>query len=140
MNYYVFLTTLTDNNLAGQSLGSSLFNAIFTLLMFVFVVFLAYYSTKLIAKAKNARKGGNLTVLEAASVGMQGTIQLVKVGKQVFLIGVTRDKISFISEIDPESLNQENTAEIIPLRKIPLTFEHYLNKFSKKKEDDSEQK
>lgn len=142
MDYSFVLAQTLDNGLTTPSSVGTFFDGVLMLVIFLFVVFLAYYSTKLISKAKGGmRKGSNLVSIEAIGVGMQATLQLVKVGEQVFLIGVTRDKISLISEIDPSSLNLPNAeARAITLHKLPKTFEQYLDKHFNKTKDEPEQK
>lgn len=141
MSYFILLETTIDNGLTKPSSIGTFFDGILMLAIFLFVVFLAYYSTKLISRAKGGvRKGSNLTLIEAIGVGLQGTIQLVKAGEKVFLIGVTKDKISLIAEIDPaELIQKDSSAETLAFGNLPKTFEHYLNKHFRKNNDELEQ-
>ena len=101
------------------------------LLAFIVVCFLAYYSIRLMGRAKNIRGSSNIRIVEAASVGFQHTIQLVKVGEQYFLIGVSRSGVTKIGEVNPESINFDTR----PLSEMP--FEKYFTKFLGKNKDEA---
>lgn len=105
----------------------SLFGQSFFLVIFCIVlIFLAFYATKWLSRAKIAGKlGGNIHVIEAASVGLNCVIQLVKVGNKYFLIGVSKEKVTFLAEIDEEELNFSDKTE-------SPSFEKYIQKFMNK--------
>lgn len=98
---------------------------IFLILVFVGVIILAYYSTKWVASAKTARRNGNLNVIESMSVGHQGAVQIIRVGKKYFLIGITKENVSLLSDID------ENDIEIIENKPqiISASFDKYFKKY-----------
>lgn len=103
------------------------------IIVFIGVLVLAYYSTKWIASSRfNFRKSSNVKIIESISVGYQSTIQLVKVGSKFFLIGVTKESVTFLTEVD-EEINEENDKQNDS--KIP--FEKYLQDyFNKRKKHD----
>ncbi|MCL2752628.1 MAG: flagellar biosynthetic protein FliO [Defluviitaleaceae bacterium] len=74
----------------------------------VFVVLLAYFSLRLIGRARGGVKADrNIKIIEAIGVGVQSTIQLIKVGDKFFLIGVSRGNIVSLGEVDAESVTIE---------------------------------
>ncbi len=97
---------------------------LFVLVAFVVVLVLAYYFTKFIARSRLGLKGStNIKVLESVAVGYQSTVQLVKVADEYMLIGVTKDKITFLTNVKPDNLRfQEQAQTVVP-------FEKYLSGF-----------
>lgn len=102
----------------------------FLIIIFVIILFLAYLSTKWIARAKISNgRNRNLHIIESVSVGIQGTVQLVKAGERFFLIGVTKEKITFLSEVDNILIEDEKK-----VMNQNFHFENFLNDyFSKRK-------
>ena len=74
---------------------------------FVIVLFLAYYITRFLgASGRLSRaRGANIKVLEATSVGQAGSVQLVRVGQKVLLLGVTKEHISVLTEMTEDELD-----------------------------------
>ena len=112
----------------------------FFLLMFIFIIVLAlaYFVTKWIAASKSGRKGGNIKVMEAVTVGNRNTLQLIKAGTKYYLIGVTKDKISFLTEVDDQSIDIGPPEQ--GLLAHPIPFEKYFNKFFNKQNGDENDK
>ncbi|MBR1736712.1 MAG: flagellar biosynthetic protein FliO [Firmicutes bacterium] len=93
----------------------------FLIIVFIFILFLAYYSTKLIAKAKSGSIiGGNIKIIESFSLGINASLQIVKVGGKYFLISVTKDNINLISEIEEDKL------ELNEKKNFDLKFENVI--------------
>lgn len=115
--------------------GLSTLNTIWQLFVFivatVFVVFLAYFSLRLMGGSKNKGKGRNIKVIEAAGIGYNNNAVLVSVGDKCFLVGVGRGGVMPIGEINPDSLGELPSAPNMP-------FEKHLMKFFKKGNKDAE--
>ena len=125
----VTLTTTAPDLLA------QIWNFVVLVVVFVAVVALAYFSLRLMGRAKNSRGfGGNIKVIEAAGLGFQNTVQLVKAGDKYFLIGVSRTGITLIGEVDEASLNLHKPAA----PQVP--FENILSKFFNKEKPEEEDK
>jgi flagellar protein FliO/FliZ len=113
------------------------FDLIWRLGAFALVVGLAFFVTRFLAKAQFSRKStANLRVVEAASVAPQSTVQLVKAGERLFLLGVTRERITFLAEINDDDLTagtgQNEHEEVF---KTPVPLEKYLKIFRRDKKD-----
>jgi len=121
MTQGVMLTT------TAPGLFAQIWNFFVLVLVFAIIVALAYFSIRLMGRAKNTRGfGGNIKVIEAAGLGFQNTVQLVKAGDKYFLIGVSRTGITLIGEVDEAGLNLgKQDAPQMP-------FESVLSRFSKK--------
>lgn len=134
---YLNYILITQSNVGKGNNWSSTLGMLgqFFLLIIVFIVILllVYYSTKWLASSKlSIRKNSNVRIIESISVGYQSTIQLIKVGSKLFLIGVTKESVTFLTEIDEEINEDENKQNDF---KVP--FEKYLQEyFNKKKKHD----
>jgi len=133
---YFSLTATGVSSILGQGvmltatapdLLAQIWNLVLLIIAFVAIVALAYFSLRLMGRAKNSRGfGGNVKVIEATGLGFQNTVQLVKAGDKYFLIGVSRTGITLIGEVNEESLNLSKSA--VP--QVP--FENVLSKFFNK--------
>ncbi len=102
----------------------------FLLFIFIFVILLAYFVTKKLATLGTTQmQGKNLKILETTQVSMSQQIHLVQVGDQMFTIGVSKDRITYLTEIDSNSIN----LDLYTTAKQEASFEHYLKKWTQKK-------
>jgi flagellar protein FliO/FliZ len=96
------------------------------LILFFAILFLAYYISRYVARLQMGRGSkGNISVIEAISIGPNKTLQLVRVGGSYMVIGVSKDNITFIQDVDKESLVLDEGQSVIPFNSI-------LNKFVQK--------
>ena len=112
------------NKVSGNN-WSSIINMLgqffFLIVVFIFILFLAYYSTKLIAKAKSGSiTGGNIKIIESFSLGINASLQIIKIGGRYFLISVTKENIRLISEI------REDELKIGETKNFDLKFENVI--------------
>ena len=82
------------------------------ILLCVIIIVACYYTTRFIGKRSQGGQGHtggkNIKALETFRVTQNKYLQLIKCGDKYLLIGVTKDNISVLSEIDPESLLTES--------------------------------
>lgn len=77
------------------------------LILFFLILYGAYLASKFAARFQNGRVSGkNMTIIEAISVGPGKTLQIVRVGKTYMVVGVSKDQITYLKEIDPSELQQ----------------------------------
>lgn len=89
------------------------------LLLFLVILYAAYFTTKYTAKLQSGRTmGKNITIVEAISVGPQKTLQIVRVGETYMVVGVSRDRITYLREIDPSELEIKPQEETLSFGKI----------------------
>lgn len=106
------------------------------ILIVAFVGLLAYYSTKLLASSRTIRKRSskrNLEVIENLTVGAQAMTQIVRVGEQYFFIGVTKENVTLLAELDKSQLN------ITDIEKLDVenSFDKVLKRFIKRNDTDA---
>jgi len=99
--------------------------------MFSGIIISAYYVTKWIGGVQfQKNQGKNIKIIESIGIGPQKVLQLIQVGTQIFLIGITKEHIIFITEIDSTNIicsNQEEGANV--------SFQSYLKQWLDKRED-----
>ena len=98
------------------------------IVVFAIVLFLAYFSTKWIASMRmGVRNNSVLKLISSMPVGGGSSIQLIKVGEKYFLIGVSKENITYITEVDSNDITYDN------VEKPKFSFEKCLkecyNKF-----------
>lgn len=113
-------------------------------LAFGVVVVLAYFFTKWIAGVRYRRgAGSNLQLLESIMLNQQTYLQLVRVGKRYFVLGLTKNSVTHISEVDKGDISEsafhsEKVDSGVPM----VNFGKYLQKIVRKqssKDDHSNQ-
>lgn len=78
---------------------------IVAMLMFLFVIILCYAATKFIATyQKKIMSKGNIEVVEVKRISNNKFLEIVKIGKEYLVLGVSKDNISMITKIEKEDL------------------------------------
>ena len=127
--FFLNSTSAGANSWASSSLIQTVSQLFFILIVFVGILILAVYVTKLVGGAKYAHRGDdNLKLMDSIGLGFQNGIHLVKVGKKYVLLGITKDKITFLCELNENEIdNSDISTEDKP------SFETYLNRIMSKK-------
>lgn len=96
-----------------SSQGESLFQLVIVLFIFVVVLIMTYYATKWMAGyQKQQQIGKNLHVVETVRVGNNKFVEIVQTGKDHYIvIGVGKDEIVFLGNLDAEAVNIEETSD-----------------------------
>jgi flagellar protein FliO/FliZ len=111
--------------------NGSLIQAIFILLLFVAIMFGAYYTSKFVGKHQmNRTKNSNLKIIEVIQVSPGKTVQLIKTGEEFILIGVSKENITFLKSIDKENINLEYMKQF---SQAPVSFKEQFQKILDKK-------
>ena len=95
------------------------------LLILAFVLFLAYYTSKLTAKFQNnLTKGQSMSVVETIRLQDGKFLQIVKVSDRYIVLGLGKEEITYICELDemPErvedSVSSDNSGFLAVLNKF----------------------
>ncbi len=108
-------------------------------IMLIIVVALAYFSTKWIASAKLINRSNSaINIIDSVGVGINASILLIKVGDQFFLVGLTKERITFLSEVSSENVSSTDIKHDIrpPLFKDVLQSISQYGKKNKQAEGD----
>ena len=98
------------------------------------VALLAYFVTKKMAGARFAgQKSGNLAIVESINVGGQAIVQLVKAGEKYIVIGVTKERITLLGEVDKDDIVQQAPVD---LKTLNTPFGKVLSRFIKDSQED----
>ncbi len=99
----------------------------------LFVSFLAYLSIKFLGKGTYLRrKTANMQLLETLSLSIGCLLSIVKIGDKFYLIGHTKDKITYCTMVDGDSFEFQEISE------INNEFSKLLNKFIKSDKNNTE--
>ena len=128
-----FFSILSDSAVLG--LGSPATDTFFSLLRFLgatlLVAFLAYYATKKMAGARlRIGKPGNLRVIDSVNINAHAAVQIVKAGDKFLAVGVTRERITLLAEVD-----KEHISEPIVDDSIETPFSKVLSRFVQQPKD-----
>ena len=94
----------------------------YIILVFAAIILMAYFATKWIAGARMGGKrggAGNIKLIESYAVNMQASLQIIRVGRKYLLIGVTKDRFNYLTELSEDDLNiSAQTAQVLPFENI----------------------
>lgn len=99
-----------------------------SLLMFLFVLAACYLTTVWIAKLQRGKVGqGNFEVLEVYRISNQKSLQIVRIGKNYYILSVTKDRVDKIDKIKEEDFTRIETE----LPDVASSFAQILEKVKK---------
>lgn len=100
------------------------------ILIFIFVLALTYFATKLTAGLQKGRlAGSNVEVLETFKIAPTKYIQVVRVGGKYFSYVVCKDTVTLLGEMTKDDISEFNKAETSST--INVNFKEILDKFKK---------
>lgn len=83
------------------------------LIAFAVIVAAAYYVSKYFGKyALKARENSNIKVVETSRITVDKYLQIIEVNGQYFLIGISKNNISLISELDADKIKDCASKEV----------------------------
>lgn len=85
---------------------SSIWNIISLILIFIFVLALAYFSTKIIAKyqSNTLSSKSNIKIIESFRVGNNKYIAIAKIAGQFYALAIGKDEINLIGTLDEDNI------------------------------------
>ena len=76
-----------------------------TLLIFIFVLFITFWTSKFIAGyQKQNMMTGNMEVVETVRIAQNKYLQIVRAGEQYYMIALGKDTVTLIAQLNPEEL------------------------------------
>ena len=105
------------------------------LLIFVFVLGIAYFTTRYVAGIqKNNYKTGNMELIETLRISNNKYLQIVRAADKYFCIAVCKDTVTMLGEIQKEEMVfYENSIN------ANMTFQDILEKIKQKQLDNRKQ-
>ena len=117
----------------------SIARLITTLLIFIFVLFITFWTSKFIAGyQKKNMITGNMEVVEMVRIAQNKYLQIVRAGEQYYMIALGKDTVTLIAQLDPEELQfKTETSEQSQYVDFKAILEKAKNS-RKKQADDNE--
>lgn len=96
----------TQNPSEDTSFFSSLMKFIGFLVIFGVVIFLAYYTTKLIAnKTNTSMKSGNIEIVDFMNLSTTAKLIMVKIDAYIYIIALSGGNVTVIDKLSSESFS-----------------------------------
>jgi flagellar protein FliO/FliZ len=107
------------------------------MLMFLFVLFLCYLTTKFLGNYQKSIMGkGNIEVIEAKRLSNNKLIEIVKIGNEYFVLGISKDNISMIGKVNPEDIKRNEVSSTNIGESFSQIFEKIKNRNMKSGKDE----
>ena len=91
--------------IAGQGALQSFAQFVTALLIFLFVLFITWMTTRFIGNLQKAQMtGGNIEVIETTKITPSKYLQIIRAGDKYLLIAVCKDSVTMLTEFSEESL------------------------------------
>ena len=88
--------------------------------VFIFILFMAYYTTRLVAKkAGRMMQGKYIKVIDTISLGSDKKLHLVKVEEKFFVIATFGKNVEYMTEVDIDNYStemEENTNDSLDFK------------------------
>ncbi|WP_051650840.1 flagellar biosynthetic protein FliO [Lachnoclostridium phytofermentans] len=125
----IFLATEANSPLPGYDPIKSWFELFGLLLLFIFIVVGCYFTTKLVAnKQLKQLKHSNFKVIDTYRITQNKFLQIIQIGTRYVVISITKDNITFITELSEEELLYKGEAEV----KKEINFKQILSEMTGK--------
>lgn len=113
-----------------SSRSDSIGQLLTVILIFIFVLALTYFATKLTAGLQKGRlAGSNVEVLETFRIAPSKYIQVVRIGGKYFSYVVCKDTVTLLGEMTKDDISEFNKEESNST--VSVTFKDILDKFKK---------
>ncbi len=105
-------------------MGSNILQLLGAVVVFVLILFATYYVSKWIAKSGALQSHArNIKVIEISKVAPDKYIQIVKIGDKYYSIGVTKENITFLTELQEEQLDLNPPEEMVVNEPFKMVFD-----------------
>ncbi len=128
-----------------KSLIGNIGTVIVAILIFILILYLAYFATKKMGKRLSIRGVGNknIKIIDSISVGQNNAIMIIQSANKTLLVGITQNEISLISELDSDKLDlteNKNSNQTMAFSKAFQTVleEKFGKKLTKSKENEND--
>ncbi len=109
------------------------YELMFLLVSFVIVLAVALYVTKNVAKIKMQGVGRNMQIIEVLPIAFNQYIYLVRVGETYHMFCGTKERLNYCSVVNKDEI-------LIAQKEEPQTFDKYLKKLIKNKQEKDDEK
>lgn len=125
-----------------------IFTVLFTLVIFVVILYLAYITTRYIGKkysVNTGMSGKNIRILDTVRLSQDKLLMIVKAGNKTVLIGVSKEHMEYICDVDESQLTETGTGLEVPVtpdfvQAFKTVLGDKIKNLSKKENNDEKQK
>ena len=79
----------------------------------IIILIAAYYTTKFVGRYKLGQlRNSNIQVIEAYRISPNKIIQIVKIANKYLVLGIGKDNISYITELDESEVITHENSEV----------------------------
>ena len=101
----------------------SVFQVVGVLLIFAFVLFITWFTTRLLAGwQKTETRNRNLQVVETIRIAQNKYVQIVRAGQRYLVLGIGKDEVTLLSALSREEVegteDQRNEGQTIPFQAV----------------------
>ncbi len=105
------------------------------LIVFILILIVTYYTTKWIGKSGLVQtQSQNISVIETFKIAPNKYIQIIKLGTKYYAIGVSKENIEFLTELEEEQLSFTEAGQVNPVSFKDImdkVLPKHKNKFTK---------
>lgn len=115
---------------------SGIWASIKLILVFVFILILAYYGAKLAGKYQNniLNNKSNIRIIETFRIGNNKLLAIAKIGNDYYALGIGKDEFTLIDKLDAEYFKDINQDNIEP-EEHKASFGDVLSRLKKQEKD-----
>ncbi|WP_312371308.1 flagellar biosynthetic protein FliO [Lachnoclostridium sp.] len=129
--FQIILATEANPSLPGSGYNSnnSWLELFGLLLLFIFIVVGCYFTTRFVAnKQLKQIKHSNFKVIDTYRITQNKFLQLVQIGTRYVVISITKENITFITEVSEDELKFKEETEV----KKEINFKQILSELTGK--------
>lgn len=117
--------------LVKSSFLESIGQLIVLILLFVFVLFLAYMAARIAGsfQANTMNKKSNVKVIEVFHLSNNKYIEIVKIGEHYLALAICKDQVTLLTELDESEVREQVTTV------EPINFKSILDKMKNERKD-----
>ncbi|MBO5509712.1 MAG: flagellar biosynthetic protein FliO [Lachnospiraceae bacterium] len=115
---------------------SGIWASIKLILVFIFILILAYYGAKLAGKYQNniLNNKSNIRIIETFRIGNNKLLAIAKIGNDYYALGIGKDEFTLIDKLDAEYFKDINQDNIEP-EEHKASFGDVLSRLKKQEKD-----
>ncbi|CRZ34551.1 flagellar protein FliO/FliZ [Herbinix hemicellulosilytica] len=112
------------------SAWDNIFQLLGLCILLVVILIAAYYTSRFVGKYKLGQlRSSNFEVIESYKINFNHLLLLVRIADKYMVLGVSKDHITFITELDKDKILTREVKEV-----EKLSFNQILERFKSKKE------
>jgi flagellar biosynthetic protein FliO len=120
--------------ISGVSTLGNVLQLLGLIIVFILILVATYYTTKFVGSANMMHnRNSNISLVETYRINQNKYIQIIKVGGKYIVVGVSKDHIEYLTEIEEEQLifSEQNGKPVVDFKTV---FSQVKDNVMKKKQ------